>query len=201
MTGNQRKQLGLLLQAVSRSPYLSDIARDAGLAPVTAKTLLAATADLLPAEAAEKEREEAVAPPVLTDTLILNTDGASRGNPGPGGAGAFLSMPDGTMIGAYKKYLGRVTNNEAEYQALLLGLAEAQKAGAQDLEVRMDSELIVRQLTGVYKIKHPEMKKLSDIVRLKEREFKRVRYRHVPREQNTIADRLSNEAIDDEFEK
>jgi ribonuclease HI len=128
--------------------------------------------------------------------MILNIDGGSRGNPGPAGAGALLTRPDGQVVGAFKKYLGEATNNVAEYSALILGLDEAATAGAADLEVRSDSELLVRQMTGVYKIKHPEMQRLAEIVRHKERSFRRVQYRHVPREQNVVADRLANEAMD-----
>jgi len=130
--------------------------------------------------------------------MILNTDGASRGNPGPGGAGAYLMLPDGTIKGAFKKSLGRVTCNVAEYSALVLGLGEAQKAGASEVEVRSDSELLVRQLTGVYKIKNPDLRQLAQAVRMMERGFKRVLYCHVPREKNVIADRLANEAIDEQ---
>ncbi|MCZ7587124.1 MAG: ribonuclease HI family protein [Deltaproteobacteria bacterium] len=129
--------------------------------------------------------------------MLLNTDGASRGNPGPAGAGAFLTKADGTVVGAYKKFLGETTNNYAEYSALILGLESAAAAGATEVEVRADSELMVRQLTGVYKVKHPDIRQLVEIVRDKERRFRRVTYRHIPREQNVVADRLSNEAIDE----
>ncbi|MBZ0271163.1 ribonuclease HI family protein, partial [bacterium] len=129
--------------------------------------------------------------------VILNSDGAARGNPGPAGAGAYVSTPDGEAVAVVKKYLGEATNNVAEYSALILGLEAAAKAGAGEVEVRADSELMIRQLTGVYKVKHPDMKQLYEIVRARERSFRRVTYRHVPREQNVIADRLSNEAIDE----
>lgn len=203
----RRKRLGSLLHATAASPYLPMIAREAGVDEALARKILQATAQSLDPRT---ERQELASSPVQSVAepggafetkpsakMILNTDGASRGNPGPSGAGAFLAMPDGTLVGAYKKYLGQATNNVAEYQAVILGLDEAAKAGATEIELRADSELVVRQLTGVYKIKDPTLADLARIVKAKEKRFRRVLYRHVPREQNVIADRLSNEAIDE----
>lgn len=203
----RRKRLGSLMHATATSPYLSMIAREAGVDEALARKILHATAQSLDPRETQSERPpssklpepkpaDAIAP-VSGVKMVLNTDGASRGNPGPAGAGAFLALPDGTLVGAYKKFLGTATNNVAEYQAVILGLEEAAKAGASELELRADSELVVRQLTGVYKIKDPTLADLARIVKAKEKRFKRVLYRHVRREQNVIADRLSNEAIDE----
>lgn len=203
----RRRRLGSLLHATATSPYLPMIAREAGVDEALARKILQATAQSLDprndhAVRAPEAVPAAVEPVGAFDAkpatrMILNTDGASRGNPGPAGAGAFLAKPDGTLVGAYKKYLGQATNNVAEYQAVILGLEEAAKAGATEIELRADSELVVRQLTGVYKIKDPTLADLARIVKAKEKRFRRVLYRHVPREQNVIADRLSNEAIDE----
>ncbi|MCB9477992.1 MAG: reverse transcriptase-like protein [Deltaproteobacteria bacterium] len=129
--------------------------------------------------------------------VVINTDGASRGNPGLAGLGVYMSKEDGTPIGGFKKFIGEATNNVAEYRALILGLDEAANAGARQVEVRADSELMIKQLTGVYKIKNADMQTLAQIVREKEKRFARVTYKHVPRAQNSVADKLANEAIDE----
>ena len=128
--------------------------------------------------------------------LIINTDGGARGNPGPAGIGAVIADEAGQIIGRHKKYIGEATNNSAEYQALVLGLTEAGKLDATDLEIRMDSELIVRQMQGRYKIKEPALKILAGQALMLIKNFKSVSFRHVPREQNSRADKLVNEAID-----
>ena len=128
---------------------------------------------------------------------ILYSDGASRGNPGPAGAGAVLLDADGHVIAELTKFLGVTTNNVAEYQGFIIGLEEAQRRGVDDLDVRMDSKLVVEQMRGRWKIKHPNMKPLA----LKAGElfatFPTRTIAHVPREENAIADALSNRAIDE----
>lgn len=124
-------------------------------------------------------------------------DGASRGNPGPASAGAVL-YEKGTakVLARVSKALGRATNNEAEYAALLLALEEAQRLGAAGVAVHADSELVIKQLNGVYKVKHPVMRERhQEAMRLLAR-FKAWRAVHVPRERNTEADRLANLALD-----
>lgn len=196
---NRRRRLGRLLHATADSPYLPMIAQEAGLDAALAKKILASTAqNLLPVEKPATAPVKPVAVGSLAPRkLVVNTDGASRGNPGPSGAGAYLTNPDGSVVGAHKKYLGHGTNNVAEYQAVILGLEAAAKAGATEVELRADSELVVRQLSGIYKIKDPTLGDLARIAKAKEKRFARVTYRHVPREQNVVADRLSNEAIDE----
>lgn len=128
--------------------------------------------------------------------IILNTDGGARGNPGPSGIGVVLKDETGKLLKAQGEYIGIATNNEAEYKALILGLKLAQNLQALEILVRMDSELIVRQMQGVYKIKDEKLKKLAqEVFRLKS-SFKNIVFVHVPREKNSEADALVNEAID-----
>lgn len=129
--------------------------------------------------------------------LDLYCDGASRGNPGPASAGAVLYKA-GTkeVMARVSKVLGRATNNEAEYAALLLALKEAQKLGAAGVTVHADSELVIKQLNGVYKVKHPVMRERHQEAMRLLAQFPAWRAVHVPREQNTEADRLANLALD-----
>ena len=128
--------------------------------------------------------------------LIINTDGGARGNPGPAGAGVVIYDEQNRIIGRHKKYVGEQTNNYAEYQALILALIEAAKLGAESLKVNMDSELIVRQMQGRYKIKEPTLKVLAQEVFKLMQKFKNVEFNHVFRESNKEADKLVNQAID-----
>ena len=135
--------------------------------------------------------------------FIINTDGGARGNPGPAGIGVVIRDEHGKIIGEHKKYIGEATNNVAEYRALVLALEEAGKVSSFELqvtsqielEIRMDSELIVRQMQGKYKIKEPTLKLLAaDVLKLI-KHFKNVTFHHVPREQNKEADKLVNQAL------
>ncbi len=127
----------------------------------------------------------------------LYTDGAARGNPGPAGAGAVL-FDGARQVAKLSRFLGgRLTNNEAEYRALILGLEMALAQGASSLEVFMDSELAVNQLLGKYKIKQQHLRALARRVAELARKFESVKFRHVERRLNRQADRLANLAIDD----
>lgn len=127
----------------------------------------------------------------------LFTDGASRGNPGLAAAGIVLyGGPGGGELHREGRALGILTNNQAEYRALLLGLAAARRLGVERLEIAMDSELIVRQLEGRYKVKHPQLKPLYEEARLALAAFTGWRVRHVPRAENALADALANAALD-----
>ena len=129
--------------------------------------------------------------------FFLFTDGASRGNPGPAAAGAILKNEKGQVILKGSQFLGRMTNNEAEYRALLFGLNKAQtQARGGELVILMDSELVISQLRGVYKIKAPHLRELLMEVKIKERAFPKVFYKLIPREKNSQADALANEALD-----
>lgn len=128
---------------------------------------------------------------------ILFADGAARGNPGPAGSGAVLLDEDGHVIAELTRHLGHATNNVAEYTALIIGLEEAQRRGIDDIDIRMDSMLVVRQMQGAWKVKHPNMKPLALRAGELLASFPRRTIEHVPREENLIADALSNKAIDD----
>lgn len=127
--------------------------------------------------------------------LVIYADGGSRGNPGPAGAGAHLSL-DGQTVAEVSKYLGVATNNVAEYTGLLIGIETALEMGFKRVEVRMDSELVVKQMIGVYKVKNEDLQTLfrkADTLALRFAEFKIV---HVKRAYNKVADRLANQAMD-----
>jgi ribonuclease HI len=128
--------------------------------------------------------------------LVVHVDGGSRGNPGPAAAGAVLRTPEGELVAEASRTLGRATNNVAEYQALLLGLERARELGATEVEVINDSELIAKQVTGRYKVKHADMKPLHAEARDALAGFERWTIRSVPRAQNAHADALVNAALD-----
>jgi ribonuclease HI len=129
--------------------------------------------------------------------LIINTDGGARGNPGPAGIGVVFKNENNKIIAEHNKYIGEATNNVAEYKALILALEEARKNSEySELEICMDSELIVRQMQGKYKIKEPTLQVLAGQVFSLLKSFKSFNFRHVPREQNKEADKLVNSAID-----
>ena len=130
--------------------------------------------------------------------LIVNTDGGSRGNPGPAACGVVVRSDDGQVLMERGQYLGRQTNNVAEYEGVLLGLAMARELKADEVELRSDSELLVRQLSGVYRVKNEALKVLFDKVRAAMKPFKGVVIRHVRREENSLADRMVNEALDEQ---
>ena len=131
--------------------------------------------------------------------LVVHVDGGSRGNPGPAAAAAVLSTPDGDVVDEAKVVLGTATNNVAEYRGLLLGLERAAALGATEVEVINDSELIAHQVTGRYKVKHPDMKPLHAAALRALGGFERWSIRPVPRAQNADADALVNQALDGEL--
>jgi ribonuclease HI len=128
--------------------------------------------------------------------LVLHVDGGARGNPGPAAIGVVISGPDGEVLEELAEPIGRATNNVAEYRALLRGLELAHDLGAREVEIIGDSELIARQLTGVYKVKHPAMKPLHEQATAALEGFERWRIRTVPRAENARADALVNAALD-----
>lgn len=128
--------------------------------------------------------------------MIVNTDGGSRGNPGPGAAAAVLKDSNGVTVKEVGKYLGSCTNNEAEYHGLLLGLNMALEEGAQDLTVNMDSELVIKQLLGEYRVKNGALAVFFKQAKELEKKFKSVKYVHVMREKNKEADALVNRTLD-----
>jgi ribonuclease HI len=126
----------------------------------------------------------------------LYTDGGARGNPGPAAYAYVLEAEDGTILDARGEAIGVATNNVAEYRALVAGLRRALEAGVSELEVVSDSELVVRQMQGSYRVKNRKLQELFLEASRLARELGRVRYRAVRREHNELADRLVNEALD-----
>jgi ribonuclease HI len=128
---------------------------------------------------------------------VLHCDGAARGNPGPAAIGAVLFAPGKLEpVAVVSEAIGRATNNEAEYRALLAGLEAALVAGVTHLLVRLDSELLVQQATGAYRVKAVNLKPLFAQLRLLMVRFASITFEHVPRERNSIADDLANAALD-----
>jgi ribonuclease HI len=128
--------------------------------------------------------------------VVVHVDGGSRGNPGPAAAAAVISTPDGEVLAEASTVLGRATNNVAEYRGLLLGLERARALGATEVDVVNDSELVARQISGAYKVKHPDMRPLYLEAMEALRGFERWTVRSVPRAQNAEADALVNQALD-----
>jgi ribonuclease HI len=126
----------------------------------------------------------------------LSTDGGARGNPGPAAYGYVLEAEDGTVLAAHGEAIGEATNNVAEYRALLAGLEKALEIGIDELEVVSDSELLVKQMRGEYRVKNATLAELHDEAGRLARRLRHVTYKAVRREHNELADRLVNEALD-----
>lgn len=129
-------------------------------------------------------------------TLRVNVDGGARGNPGPAAIAAVVQNGDGAVLEEHSEAIGEATNNVAEYRALLLGIERAAAHGARSLELVGDSELIVRQVKGEYKVKDEALRELHGQVRKALEPFEEWSIRHVRRDDNAEADRLVNEALD-----
>ncbi len=131
--------------------------------------------------------------------LVIYTDGGARGNPGPAGIGIVIYEVKGDgeeLVEQFGKYIGKTTNNQAEYQALLAALKRAHELGALTVDCLLDSQLVVRQLNREYKVRDPEIAKIFTKVWNETINFKTIRFYHVPREKNKRADKMVNEAID-----
>jgi ribonuclease HI len=147
------------------------------------------------------EEQSKTTPSVVPDTsniteLKLYADGGSRGNPGPSASGYVLMDMNNTIIVKAGMYLGITTNNQAEYQALKLALEEAQRLGARDVHVYMDSLLVVNQMLGIFKVKNRDLWPIHDAIEKMKPEFHHLSFAHVPRELNKLADAAVNEALD-----
>lgn len=128
--------------------------------------------------------------------LIVESDGAARGNPGLAGAGVIIKDERGRRIETFGRFLGRATNNQAEYQALIAGLQAVARYQPESVTVQMDSELVVKQMSGQYRVRHPALLPLyAEAVELAAK-LPQVTFVHVPRERNPGADRIANRAID-----
>ncbi len=156
---------------------------------ISSKRTASPTASIKPALLKKKA-------PVKDKAYKLYVDGGSRGNPGPSGAGAVIIEPGGVVVKRLKKALGVGTNNRAEYMALIMGLKAARKLAVLHINIFADSELMVRQVSGRYKVKSPVLRPLyAEVVGLMN-QFEAFSIRHIPRSDNNVADGLANEAMD-----
>ena len=128
--------------------------------------------------------------------LIINTDGGSRGNPGPAGIGVIIKTPEGEVVATIARFLGKTTNNQAEYRAIVAGIHKAHDLGAEEVDFYMDSELAVKQLNREYKVRNKDLQPLFVEIYNQTLNFKKVKFHHVRREFNKEADALANEAMD-----
>ena len=128
--------------------------------------------------------------------VVIYTDGACRGNPGPSGIGASIENENGEEIAIVSSFIGNGTNNRAEYMAAIAGVKKAMQLNAEEIELRMDSLLVVRQVEGRWKIKHPNLKILNQELKNVLGSLEKWRVKHVPREKNQRADSLANMALD-----
>ena len=202
------------LAAIVAKEELSSACAALGCDRATLVSVLRAEMPLFSLPAGVRERLAApVAPPraviaapvaapaveaVKATRATLYSDGASRGNPGPAGAGAVLVLEGGRQV-RLGRYLGVQTNNVAEYQGVILGLEKAAELGVRELDVKADSMLAIMQLRGEWKLKNEGLKPLFSRARELAGRFERVRYAHIPREQNAAADEMSNRAIDEKM--
>jgi ribonuclease HI len=135
------------------------------------------------------------------EKVIIFTDGGARGNPGPAGIGAVIYNEHKKVIAEISEFLGVATNNQAEYKALIAAFRKAADLGAAELECYLDSELVVKQLKGEYRVKDKDLAVLFLAIHNLSLSFKKITYTHMPRERNKEADRLANEAMDRGQEK
>jgi len=127
--------------------------------------------------------------------VIIHVDGASRGNPGEAAIGAVIKDEQGRLVASISQRIGRTTNNQAEYRAVIAALEKALKMGVREVELRADSELVVKQLKGEYRVKRVTLKPLYERVRQLQGKLELLTIRHIPREQNAEADNLANRAF------
>jgi ribonuclease HI len=132
----------------------------------------------------------------MDETITIEFDGGSRGNPGPAGIGVVLRAQDGTPLVTLGRFIGRATNNVAEYRALITGLEKAKELGAKRILIRGDSELIIKQMRGEYRVKNPDLRNLYDEAQFLLHQFDEARMEHNLRDKNKLADKLANKAMD-----
>lgn len=135
----------------------------------------------------------------MYNKLILFSDGGARGNPGPAGVGVVIFNENKEQIAEISEYIGETTNNQAEYRAIIAALGKASQLGAKDLECFLDSELVVKQLNGEYKVKNKDLQPRFLEVKSLLSNFSSVRFSHVRREANKLADALANKAMDNRY--
>ena len=132
----------------------------------------------------------------MNDVLTLQFDGGSRGNPGPAGIGIVISSSDNVRLVTLGRFIGKATNNVAEYRALITAMEEALKLGAKKIVIRGDSELVIKQMKGEYRVKHPDMKPLYEQAQDLLAQFDQAKIEHNLRGKNAVADKLANLAMD-----
>ncbi|MFQ5839497.1 MAG: ribonuclease HI family protein [Candidatus Methylomirabilales bacterium] len=186
------RRIADILRTLARGRAIEAVADEMADMPVqTLRTALEEAARILadlPAGRRERRRGG--------KALVLRIDGAARGNPGPAGIGVVLSDEEGQFREEHSLFLGEATNNVAEYEALLFGLRRAKELGYALVQIYSDSELLVRQIQGAYRVKHPRLQELYGHAQVLLKSFQAVRIEHVDRDQNTRADLLANRAID-----
>jgi ribonuclease HI len=159
--------------------------------------------DHQPIPAPHAARTDGATPPARSpgtlERVKIYSDGAARGNPGPAGAGAVIVASDGTPVAHLGRFLGEATNNYAEYHGLLLGLNRARELGVSEVQVYADSQLVIRQLGGQYRVRNEGLRPLFDEALRLLRTFRKFELHHIPREKNTAADEMSNRAIDEKM--
>lgn len=187
-----------LLLALAEHDTLDAASASLGIAKHEARQMLRTAAKQLGGTEPEAS-PAAVASPGEARRVRVFTDGAARGNPGLAGAGAVILDEAGHVLARLGRFLGKQTNNVAEYQALLLGLGRARQMGAREVEVRADSQLLVRQLLGKYAVKNDVLRRLHQEALAVLRSFDKFELIHIPREQNALADEMSNRAIDEQM--
>ncbi len=188
-----------LLLALAEHGTLDAASQALGIEKEQARRLLRGAAKQLGGAEPDPRPTARVTSPGEARRVRVFTDGAARGNPGPAGAGAVVLDGEGRVLARLGRFLGKQTNNVAEYQGLLLGLRRARQMGAREVEVRADSQLLVRQLQGKYAVKNEVLKRLHEEALAMLRSFDRYELLHVPREQNALADEMSNRAIDEQL--
>ena len=184
----KKRTTAALLRYLAEGITLKQAATSLGLDPADAAKVLE--------KIAEKYASGEDGTPAKSHKMIAYTDGGARGNPGPSGYGVVLEDDSGKVIWEDSGFLGRATNNEAEYKGLLAALKKVVELGAAPLEVRSDSKLLVEQMNGNYKVKARNLMPLVMEAQRLARKIGNVVYTHLPREANNRADRLANEAMD-----
>lgn len=129
------------------------------------------------------------------DSVVINTDGVSRGNPGAAAIGAIIRGEQGRILATISRRIGHTTNNQAEYRAIIAAMEKALALGVVGVELRSDSELVVRQIKGLYRVKKAELRPLYERVKELEKRLEAFTIKHIPRQQNKVADKLANAAI------
>lgn len=197
------EKLEKLLRLIADGVKLEDAWRNSGYASRgearSALRALAGSLDTAGANGAQKRRGIQAVPDWATEgvnELIIYADGASRGNPGPSAVAAIAYLPSGELLTSVSKRIGKATNNVAEYRAVLEGLRLARMLRAVTVVVRLDSELVVKQLNGEYRVKSHDLRPFADAVISEASSFKRCTFTYVARSENTEADRLANRALD-----